>query len=253
MIYNVKFSFFVKQYIFTIFVKIFKMSDNNPITSWAEDDRPREKLMLKGKNALSDAELIAILIGSGNKNESAVDLSKRILKDTENNLNALGKLNINQLMQYKGIGEAKAIAIIAALELGRRRRIEESKEVKSFKSSKSIFEHMQPIVGELLHEEFWCIYLNQALKPIYKTQISKGGITATLVDFRLIFKYAFEHHAVSIILIHNHPSGNIKPSNDDFEITKKIVNAGKMLNIQVIDHLIITQNSYYSFADNSEL
>ena len=151
------------------------MSDNNPITSWAEDDRPREKLMLKGKNALSDAELIAILIGSGNKNESAVDLSKRILKDTENNLNALGKLNINQLMQYKGIGEAKAIAIIAALELGRRRRIEESQEIKSFKSSKGIFELMQPIVGELLHEEFWCIYLNQSLKPIYKTQISKNG------------------------------------------------------------------------------
>jgi DNA repair protein RadC len=229
------------------------MAENNPITSWAEDDRPREKLMLKGKNALSDAELIAILIGSGNRNESAVDLSKRILKDSENNLNALGKLNLNQLMKYIGIGEAKAITIIAAMELGRRRRHEESQEIKVFKSSKNIFEYMQPILGDLLHEEFWCIYLNQANKPIFKTQISKGGINTTIVDVRIIFKHAFEYNAVSIVLIHNHPSGNIKPSSQDFDITKSIIKGAKTLNINIIDHLIITQNNYYSFADEGEL
>jgi DNA repair protein RadC len=229
------------------------MSDNNPITSWADDDKPREKLMLKGKNALSDAELIAILIGSGNRNESAVALSKRILKDTDNNLNALGKLNLNQLMQYNGIGEAKAITILAALELGRRRRLEESLEIKSFLSSKNIFEYLQPILGDLMHEEFWCIYLNQANKPIYKTQISKGGITATMVDIRLIFKYAFENNAVSIVLAHNHPSGRLKPSPQDYEITKKIKEASKTLDFNIIDHLIITQTGYYSFADNGEI
>jgi DNA repair protein RadC len=229
------------------------MSDNNPITSWAEDDRPREKLMLKGKNALSDAELIAILIGSGNKNESAVDLSKRILKDSKNNLNALGKLEINQLMQYNGIGEAKAITIIAAMELGRRRRHEESLEIKKLITSKSIFEYMQPILGDLLHEEFWCIYLNQSFIPIYKTQISKGGINSTLVDLRIVFKYAFEYNAVYIVLVHNHPSGSLKPSKEDYEVTKSIIRGAKTLNIKIIDHIIITQKSYYSFGDEGEL
>ncbi|MFY7811135.1 MAG: RadC family protein [Flavobacterium sp.] len=229
------------------------MSENNPITSWAEDDRPREKLILKGKNALSDAELIAILIGSGNKKESAVDLSKRILKDYENNLNALGKLELNQLMKYNGIGEAKAITIIAAMELGRRRRHEDSLEVKKIISSKIAFEYMQPILGDLIHEEFWCIYLNQSKTPVYKTQISKGGISNTIVDLRIIFKYALEYNAVSIVLVHNHPSGNLEPSKDDFKITRLIKNGAYTLNIEIIDHIIISQNNYYSFADQGEL
>ena len=168
------------------------MEQNNfPITHWSEDDKPREKLMLKGKSALSDAELIAILIGSGSRSESAVDLSKRILSSVDNNLNALGKLSISQLMSFKGIGEAKAISIIAAMELGRRRRVEDAVELIKITSSKKIFEIMQPIIGELPHEEFWIVYLNNSNKVISKSQLSKGGITGTLVDVRLVFKTAF--------------------------------------------------------------
>jgi DNA repair protein RadC len=159
-----------------------------PITNWSEDDKPREKLMNKGKASLSDAELIAILIGSGSRNESAVQLSKRILSSVDNNLNALGKLSLQQLMNFKGIGEAKAISIQASMELGRRRRAEEAVELKKITSSKSIFELMQPIIGELPHEEFWIIYLNNSNKVVSKSQLSKGGITGTLVDVRLVFK-----------------------------------------------------------------
>ncbi|CAM3678928.1 RadC family protein [Flavobacterium chungbukense] len=219
-----------------------------PITNWSEDDRPREKLMLKGKNALSDAELIAILIGSGSRNESAVDLSKRILKNSEN-LNALGKMSIAQLTNFKGIGEAKAITIIAALELGRRRRAEEVVELKKITSSKIAFEIMQPIIGELLHEEFWVLFLNNANKVILKSQLSKGGISGTIVDVRLVFKLAFESGATSLILCHNHPSGNLQPSDADRSITKKIREAGDNLDVKVLDHLIITETKYYSFVD----
>lgn len=162
--------------------------NNFPITNWSEEDKPREKLMLKGKSVLSDAELIAILIGSGNRNESAVDLSKRILGGIDNNLNALGKLTIQQLMKFKGIGEAKAISIIAAMELGRRRRTEDVVDLTKITSSQTIFQIMQPIIGELPHEEFWIIYLNNSNKVISKSQLSKGGITGTLVDTRLVLK-----------------------------------------------------------------
>jgi DNA repair protein RadC len=226
---------------------------NFPITHWSEDDKPREKLMLKGKSALSDAELIAILIGSGNRNESAVDLSKRILASVDNNLNALGKLSISQLMNFKGIGEAKAISIISAMELGRRRRAEESVELTKINSSKIIFEIMQPIIGELPHEEFWVLYLNNACKVLSKSQQGKGGITGTVADIRLIFKMAFEQGATSIILCHNHPSGNLKPSQTDKELTKRIKTAGQTLDIPVLDHVIITENGYYSFADEDIL
>lgn len=205
-----------------------------PITNWAEDDRPREKLMIKGKNALSDAELIAILIGSGSRNESAVQLSKRILSSFDNNLNALGKLSIKQLTEFKGIGEAKAISIIAAMELGRRRREMEAIELKQIGSSKSVFEIMQPIIGELQHEEFWILYLNYSNKVIAKSQLSKGGITGTVVDIRIVFKIAFEQNATSIILSHNHPSGKLQPSDADITITKKIKMAGQQLDIPVL-------------------
>lgn len=186
------------------------MEQNNfPITHWSVDDKPREKLMLKGKSALSDAELIAILIGSGSRNESAVELSKRILSSVNNNLNALGKMSISQLTTFKGIGEAKAISIIAALELGRRRRAEDAVELIKISSSKAIFELMQPIIGELPHEEFWIVYLNNSNKVISKSQLSKGGITGTLVDVRLVFKNALEIGATGLILCHNHPSGTL--------------------------------------------
>jgi DNA repair protein RadC len=220
-----------------------------PIRSWSEDDKPREKLMLKGKSALSDAELIAILIGSGSRNESAVDLSKRILASVANNLNALGKMSILQLMDFKGIGEAKAISIIAALELGRRRRAEDAVELTKITSSKMIFEMMQPVIGELPHEEFWIIYLNNSNKVISKSQLSKGGITGTLVDVRLVFKTALEMGATGLILCHNHPSGTLVPSDADKQITKKLKLAGESLEIKVLDHLIVTETSYFSFAD----
>ncbi|MFV8374610.1 RadC family protein [Flavobacterium sp. LB1P71] len=220
-----------------------------PITNWSEDDKPREKLMLKGKSVLSDAELIAILIGSGSRNESAVDLSKRILGSVNNNLNALGKLSISQLTNFKGIGEAKAISIIAALELGRRRRTEDAVELTKITSSKTIFEIMQPIIGELPHEEFWIVYLNNSNKVISKSQLSKGGITGTLVDVRLVFKTALEMGATGLILCHNHPSGTLIPSEADKQITKKLKIAGDSLEIKVLDHLIITEANYFSFVD----
>ncbi len=220
-----------------------------PINQWAEDDRPREKFLLKGKTSLSDSELLAILIGSGSRNESAVQLCQRILASTNNNLNQLGKISVNQLTNFKGIGEAKAISIVAALELGRRRRAEESVELKKITSSKMVFEIMQPIIGELPHEEFWILYLNNSNKVIHKAQLSKGGLTGTVVDVRLIFKTAFEHNAISIILTHNHPSGKLLASDADIQITKKIKEASKHLEINVLDHIIITENGFYSFND----
>jgi DNA repair protein RadC len=219
------------------------------IKQWAEDDKPREKLMLKGKQVLSDAELLAILIGAGSRNESAVDLSKRILSKVEN-LKALGRMTLQQLMEFKGIGEAKAVTVLAAMELGRRRGSEEEIELKKITSSKAIFDIMQPIIGELIHEEFWVLYLNNSNKVIYKSQLSKGGITGTVVDIRIVFKTAFEQNAVNIILCHNHPSGILQASDADKQITGKLKEAGKILDINVLDHLIITSSGYISFADD---
>lgn len=220
----------------------------SPISDWSLEDRPREKLMLKGKEALSNAELIAILIGSGSRNESAVDLSKRILLSAEN-LNALGKMSILQFTKFKGIGEAKAITIMAALELGRRRRSEDASKLGKITSSKIVFEMMQPIIGELSHEEFWVLFLNNSNKVISKSQLSKGGITGTIVDVRLVFKLALESGATSLILCHNHPSGNLQPSDADKQITKKLKVAGDSLDVKILDHLIITETKYYSFVD----
>lgn len=223
------------------------------IKNWSQDDQPREKLLYKGKSVLSEAELVAILIGSGNRDESAVALCKRILASVDNNLSALGKLSIKQLMLFKGIGEAKAITIVAALELGRRRRGEEALEKKKITSSASVFELMQPIIGELQHEEFWIIYLNNSNKVIHKTQLSKGGITGTLVDVRLVLKTALEVSATGLILAHNHPSGTLKPSEADKQITNKLKIAAQSLDIKVLDHLIITEKAYFSFADETIL
>lgn len=221
-----------------------------PITMWAVNDRPREKLLAKGKAVLSDAELLAILIGSGNRNESAVALSKRILNAVENNINQLARLSIEQLMQFKGIGEAKAITIITALEFGKRRHFEQPLEKPTINSSHDAFALLQAVIGELPHEEFWVLYLNNSNKVLAKTQLSKGGITATMVDVRLLFKKAIELSAVAIIVAHNHPSGKTKPSTSDKELTQKIKASGKTLDIKLLDHLIITQNDYFSFADS---
>jgi DNA repair protein RadC len=223
------------------------------IKNWASGDRPREKLMQKGKMALTDAELIAILIGSGTPKQSAVDLSKKILASTNNNLNALGKLSMSQLMEFNGIGEARAISIIAAMELGRRRRSEEALERVKITSSSSVFELLQPIIGELPHEEFWILYLNNSNKILEQYQISKGGITGTLVDVRITLRKALELGAVSLILAHNHPSGNLNPSEADKQLTRKLKTASESLDIKVLDHIIVTEKSYFSFADEGML
>ncbi len=223
------------------------------IKNWSITDRPREKLLATGKQILSDAELIAILIGSGSRDESAVQLSKRILASVDNNLNKLGRLSVGQLIKFKGIGEAKAISIVACLELGRRRRGEDIPEIKKIKSSKHVFELMQPKIGELEHEEFWILYVNNSNSVIKTLQLSKGGITGTLVDVRLALKKALELNATAMILAHNHPSGGLKPSNADKEITNKIKNAGAGMDIKLLDHLIVTEKSYFSFADEGIL
>lgn len=223
------------------------------IKQWKEDDRPREKMLLKGKSSLSDAELLTILIGSGTKKESALSLSKRILLRYQNNLNALAKQSPFDLMQFKGIGKAKSVGIITALELGRRRIAAPASEKKKVSSSKNVFDLMQPLIGELAHEEFWIIYLNNANKIQDKTQLSIGGITATLVDVRLIFKKGISLGATSIILCHNHPSGNLTPSSADIQLTEKIIKGGKILDIKVLDHIIVSEEGYYSFADENRL
>lgn len=223
------------------------------IKHWADDDKPREKLVQKGRSVLSDAELVAILIGSGNKRESAVELSKRILASVNHNLNELGKLSVNQLKQFKGIGEAKAVSIAAALEVGRRRRGDDAEKIYRISSSKDAFELLYPLMGELEHEEFWIVYLNNSNKIIHKSQLSKGGITGTLVDVRLVLKQALELGAVGILLAHNHPSGTIKPSAADKQITRKLQKAGEAIDIKVLDHLILAQHNYLSFADKGIL
>ena len=228
-------------------------SINLPINRWKEDDRPREKMLSKGKEALSDAELVAILIGSGNREETAVDLSKRILASINNNLNELATLSISDLMKFKGIGEAKAISIITAITLGRRTQLETAMVKPIIKSSKSVFNIMQPIIGNLNHEEFWILFLNNSNKVIHKKQLSKGGITGTLVDVRMLFKKAIELLAVGIIVCHNHPSGKVIPSDSDKQLTQKIKEAGVLLDIKLLDHLIITEQSYFSFTDQNML
>lgn len=223
------------------------------IKSWAEDDRPREKLVNKGRSVLSDAELIAILIGSGSRDESAVELSRRILNHVGNNLNELGKLTINDLVKFKGIGEAKAVSIAAALELGRRRKETELIKKNRIQTSKDVFDIMSPFLSDLPHEEFWALHLNRANALIEKRFVSSGGIAGTVVDVKMIFKPAIENLASSLVLCHNHPSGNAKPSDADIKITKKIIEAGKLLEINTLDHIIICENSFYSFADEGLL
>lgn len=224
------------------------------IKSWAEDDRPREKLIEKGRHSLSDAELIAILIGSGTRKESAVELARRILKEAgSNDLNTLAKLTVNDLIKFNGIGEAKAVSIVAALELGRRRKDADVVTVQKISSSKDAFGFIHSQLLDIPHEEFWVILLNRANKIIRKELVSKGGISGTVVDSRLVFKPAIENLASGIILCHNHPSGNINPSIEDVKLTAKLVEAGRLLEISVLDHIIVTNNGYYSFADEGKL
>lgn len=223
------------------------------IKSWAEEDRPREKMLAKGKESLSDAELIAILIGSGNSNESAVDLSRRILRDNNDNLIELSKLSLNDLLKYKGIGEAKAVTIAAALELGRRRRFSEALEKPCIRNSQLAYECFYAHLSDLNHEQFWIMLLNNANKVIKLEKIGVGGMTGTTADPKKIFKSALENNATNIMLCHNHPSGNIFPSNADKTITNNIKKAGQFLEIKILDHIIIGNDNYFSFADEGLL
>ncbi|MFA6924698.1 MAG: DNA repair protein RadC [Bacteroidales bacterium] len=223
------------------------------IKSWAEEDRPREKLLLKGRAALSESELIAILIGSGNKNETAVDLAKKILKSTNNNLSELAKLGVQDLLKFEGIGEAKAISIIASLELGNRRKGAEAIIKDKITGSADVFNYFQPQLSDLKHEELRVLLLNKANKIIKQENLSIGGIAGTIVDIKIIIKAALENLASGIILCHNHPSGNTKPSDEDISITKKLKEATKLVDISLLDHVVICENGYYSFADEGIL
>jgi DNA repair protein RadC len=223
------------------------------IKEWAEDDRPREKLRDKGCQALSDAELLAIIIGSGTRKLTAVDIAKLIIDHAGNNLNELGKKSVKDLTKEKGIGEARAITIVAALELGRRRQATQAIDRPQITGSADAFNLIGPVLADLPHEEFWVLFMNRANRLISREQISSGGVSGTVVDTKIIFKRALEQLASSMIVVHNHPSGNRSPSQADIEITKKIVAAGKLLEIQVLDHLIVCGNQFYSFADEGML
>ena len=223
------------------------------IKKWNEDDRPREKLLAKGASELTNSELLAILIGSGNQEETAVALSQRMLASANNKVNTLGKWSVRELMVFKGIGEAKAIGITAAMELGKRRTTEKGSSKIKISSSEAVYAVLQPIIGELTHEEFWIVYLDNSNNVLQKKQLSKGGITGTLVDSRIVFKNALLLGAVAIILAHNHPSGSLKPSQADIQLTQKLTKAGNQLDVKVLDHVIITEDAYFSFADEALL
>lgn len=227
--------------------------DNLSIKQWAEEDRPREKLILKGRAALSEAELIAILIGSGTPRISAVDLAKSILAATNNDLNQLARLSLTDLKKFNGIGEAKAVSIISALELGRRRKNMDSDEKPKISSSIDAYNYLKPNLLDLDHEQFWVLFLNRANKILKPEMISAGGVSGTVVDAKLIFKKALEVLASSIVLAHNHPSGNRQPSEQDIKLTKKLKSAGLTLDIPVLDHIIFTDEGYFSFSDESML
>ncbi len=228
-----------------------KIEDSKPlnIRDWNPEDRPREKLLLKGTSALSDAELIAILIGSGTANLSAVEVSKKILLQSNNNLNLLAKLSIKDLMKVKGIGEAKAITIVAALELGRRRKESDSEEKPKITTSKEAFDQLKGDMMDLPHEEFWVLFLNRAHRVTKKKRVSEGGVAGTVADPKIIYKLALEELASGVVVAHNHPSGNLQPSQSDIDLTKKLKEAGRFLEIQLLDHLIIAGHKYFSFAD----
>ena len=229
------------------------MTERLTITQWAEEDRPREKMMMHGASALSNAELLAILIGSGNAAESAVELMRKVLNDYHNNLNELGKASIDDLCRYKGIGSAKAISIFAASELGKRRKEEAVKERVTIRSSKDVYDCFYPLMCDLPTEEFWVLMLNQASKIIDKVKISAGGLSATAVDVRCILREALVKRASAIVLCHNHPSGNIRPSKEDDLLTRHVAQASECMDIRLVDHIILTDGAFYSYSDEGRI
>lgn len=226
-----------------------KNTEKLTICQWAEEDRPREKMVAKGADALSDAELLAILIGSGNTEESAVELMRRVLASCHNDLNELAHWEVRDYSRFKGFGPAKSITIMAALELGKRRKLQEVKERATIRSSKDIYELFHPLMCDLPLEEFWVLLLNQANKVIEPVRISTGGIAGTFVDVRSILREALLQRATQMAVVHNHPSGNARPSQEDKVLTQRILTAAKAMDIHLIDHLIVCDGKYYSFAD----
>jgi DNA repair protein RadC len=225
-----------------------------PITAWAKDDRPREKLLLRGRHMLSDAELLAIIIGSGSRNESAVELCKRILRDSGNSLDQLARLSINELKLFTGMGEAKALAIIAALEIGRRRTAAlQDREETFIRTSADSWNLLRSELEDLDHEQFWVILLNRANRLIRKELVSKGGVNSTVVDPKVLYRLAIAHGASSMVVAHNHPSGSIKPSESDIRLTRRLREASIFMEIGLLDHIIVGTNSYFSFADDGIL
>jgi DNA repair protein RadC len=223
------------------------------IKEWSPEDRPREKLLLKGTAALSDAELVAILIGTGTTTQSAVDVAKNVLQYVGNDLNELARLSVKDLTKIKGIGEAKAISIVASIELGRRRKELELSDKPKISSSRDAFNILQGDLMDLLREEFWVLLLNRAHRVVKKKKVSEGGVSGTVADPKIIFKLALEELASGIIVAHNHPSGNLSASQSDIELTRKLKEAGKVMEVQLLDHLIIAGKTYYSFADEGLL
>lgn len=223
------------------------------IPSWAEEDRPREKMLLKGKMALTDAELLAILLGSGMPGENAVALAQRILASTDQNLHELGRRTIDELRRFRGVGEAKAVVIAAALELGRRRQLSDLRERPRISSSRDAFQAIAPILTDLHHEEFWLLLLNKANEVTARSRISSGGTAGTVVDVKMIFKTALDARASAIIAMHNHPSGSLQPSQADIDLTQRLKKAGEVLDVPLLDHLIVSERGYFSFADDGML
>jgi len=222
---------------------------NTGIKDWALEDRPREKLLSKGITSLSSAELLAILIRSGGPDASAVELARQILKQADNNLQELGRKTVNDLVKHNGMGPVKAITIVAALELGRRRKKTEIRDKIRISGSQDVYNLFQPMIGDLAHEEFWVLFMNRSNRVIDNIRISQGGISGTVIDVRLILKNALDRLSSSLILCHNHPSGNLKPSDADIKITSKISESSRTMDIQLLDHIIIADNSYFSFSD----
>lgn len=231
------------------------MADNYiPISSWAEDDKPREKMLLKGVASLSVNELLAILLRSGSGGESALDLARRILADSNNDLNLLARLSVSDFMsRYKGVGMAKAASIIAAMELGRRRALSTVREEPMLTTSRDLYDYLQPLIGDLDHEEFWVMTLSSACRIKSCERLFSGGIESTIIDIRMVFRKVLESKACSVVIAHNHPSGNDRPSAQDIVLTKKVREAGKVLDIVLLDHIIVCPDRYYSFADSGTL
>ncbi len=232
------------------------INDNNTYTSikhWAEEDRPREKLMAKGAEALTNAELLAILIGGGTTKKSAVELMQEVLHDCGDTLRGLNHMTLQDLMRFNGIGEAKALTIIAAAEIGKRRIMEDSRDIQQFRSSADVLKYMTPLIQDLNHEESWALLLNNNARLLHLSHLSKGGLAETTVDVRMLLKEALLHDATSFILVHNHPSGNIRPSRHDEELTLRVNRAAQALNLRMIDHVIVTEGDYYSFSENGKI